>query len=153
MGGGVRCDPISDWLVGSRTYATSAFVPVRRGKCFVIGLPCPDAWPLMNAKSKGVWADRSVVTHLRGHASPLYGRGGEALSDKSPRLSVAAQVAFPMVDSLNFTADRLARRQRAWPCLAAASPSTARCSGAPEAFDVVRPRDEEVDEFHRIISA
>jgi len=67
------------------------------------------------------------------------------------RAQLRAQVALPMVDILSVTAARLAERRLSRVALFGTR-FTIESSlfGTLEAFDVVRPRDDEIDEIHRI---
>jgi aspartate racemase len=67
------------------------------------------------------------------------------------RAQLRAQAALPMVDILSVTAARLAERRLSRVALFGTR-FTIESSlfGTLEAFDVVRPRDDEIDEIHRI---
>ena len=67
------------------------------------------------------------------------------------RSELTAQVALPMVDILEVTAAHLAQQQLSRVALFGTKFTIdSKLFGALEAFDVVRPRDDEVDELHRI---
>jgi aspartate racemase len=67
------------------------------------------------------------------------------------RKQLQAQVALPMVDILEVTAACLAQRQLSRLALFGTRFTIdSKLFGALEAFDVVRPSDDEVDEVHRI---
>jgi aspartate racemase len=97
-----------------------------------------------------------LATYLGGFAGELAAAGASffaipAITPHICREELQRQVAIPMVDILATTARRLAERQLSRVALFGTRFTIdSRLFGALEAFDVVRPRDEEVDTIHRI---
>jgi len=97
-----------------------------------------------------------MATYLAGLVGELTAAGAAffaipAITPHICRSQLQAQVALPMVDILEVTAARLAQRQLSRVALFGTRFTIdSALFGALEAFDVVRPRDEDVDEIHRI---
>lgn len=67
------------------------------------------------------------------------------------RVHLRSQVALPMIDILDVTAQRLAQRQlRRVALFGTRYTIDSQLFGMLDAYDVVRPQNEEVDEIHRI---
>jgi aspartate racemase len=97
-----------------------------------------------------------MATYLAGFVRELTAAGAAffavpAITPHICRRQLAAQVALPMLDILDVTAERLAQRHLSRVALFGTRFTIdSKLFGALEAFDVVRPRDDEVDEVHRI---
>jgi aspartate racemase len=97
-----------------------------------------------------------MATYLAGFVRELTAAGAAffavpAITPHICRRQLAAQVALPMLDILDVTAERLAQRHLSRVALFGTRFTIdSKLFGALEAFDVVRPRDDEVDEIHRI---
>jgi aspartate racemase len=97
-----------------------------------------------------------MASYLAGFVRELTAAGAAffavpAITPHTCRRQLAAQVALPMLDILDVTADRLAQRHLSRVALFGTRFTIdSKLFGALEAFDVVRPRDDEVDEIHRI---
>ncbi len=97
-----------------------------------------------------------MASYLAGFVRELTAAGAAffavpAITPHICRRQLAAQVALPMLDILDVTAERLAQRHLSRVALFGTRFTIdSKLFGALEAFDVVRPRDDEVDEIHRI---
>jgi len=97
-----------------------------------------------------------MATYLAGFVRELTAAGAAffaipAITPHICRRQLTAQVTLPMVDILNVTAERLAQRHLSRVALFGTRFTIdSTLFGALEAFDVVRPHDNEVDEIHRI---
>lgn len=99
---------------------------------------------------------QDMATYLAGFVRELAAAGAEffAIPAITPHICLAdlkRQVTLPIVDLLQVTAERLRSRQLARVALFGTKFTIdSALFGALSAFDVVRPRDQEVDEIHRI---
>jgi aspartate racemase len=97
-----------------------------------------------------------LASYLAGFVRELTAAGATffaipAITPHICRRQLQAQVALPMIDILDVTAARLAQRQLSRVALFGTRFTIdSKLFGALEAVDVVRPRDVEVDEIHRI---
>ena len=97
-----------------------------------------------------------MASYLAGFVGELAAAGAAffaipAITPHICRRQLQAQVALPMIDILDVTAASLARRRLSRVALFGTRFTIdSALFGALEAFDVVRPRDPEVDEIHRI---
>jgi aspartate racemase len=97
-----------------------------------------------------------LASYLAGFVRELTAAGATffaipAITPHICRRQLQAQVALPMIDILDVTAARLAQRQLSRVALFGTRFTIdSKLFGALEAVDVVRPRDDEVDEIHRI---
>jgi aspartate racemase len=100
-----------------------------------------------------------LASYLAGFVRELTAAGATffaipAITPHICRRQLQAQVALPMIDILDVTAARLAQRQLSRVALFGTRFTIdSKLFGALEAVDVVRPRDDEVDEIHRIYLA
>jgi aspartate racemase len=97
-----------------------------------------------------------LATYLAGFVRELTASGAEffAIPAITPHICLAdlqRQVTLPIIDILQVTAGRLRERRLSRVALFGTRFTIDRALfGALEGFDVVRPRDTEVDEIHRI---
>jgi aspartate racemase len=97
-----------------------------------------------------------MATYLAGFVRELTAAGAAffaipAITPHICRRQLIAQVGLPMLDILEVTAACLAQRQLSRVALFGTRFTIdSKLFGALEAFDVVRPHDDEVDEIHRI---
>jgi aspartate racemase len=97
-----------------------------------------------------------MASYLAGFVRELTAAGAAffaipAITPHICRRQLTAQAALPMLDILDVTAASLAQRQLSRVALFGTRFSIdSKLFGALEAVDVVRPRDDEVDEIHRI---
>jgi aspartate racemase len=97
-----------------------------------------------------------LAAYLAGFVRELTAAGADffAIPAITPYICLAqlkARVSLPIVDILEVTADRLRERRLSRIALFGTKYTIdARLFGALNAFDVVRPKDEEVEEIHRV---
>jgi len=97
-----------------------------------------------------------LATYLAGFVRELAAAGAvffaiPAITPHICRAHLRSQVALPMIDILDVTAQRLAQRQlRRVALFGTRYTIDSQLFGVLDACDVVRPQDEEVDEIHRI---
>jgi aspartate racemase len=97
-----------------------------------------------------------MASYLAGFVRELAAAGAgffaiPAITPHICRRQLGAQVTLPMIDILDVTAKRLAERRLSRVALFGTRFTIdSKLFGALEAFDVVRPGDDEVDEIHRI---